>query len=495
MQALPGQAASPMLGFFRKMFAPKRRPGGRSYRGFDAAKVDHLLEGWSPDLGISSADIAAYLPLVRGRVREMSKNDSYVTRALQMFDNNVVGPTGIKLSMDVPGPDKKVDMDLSDKVEKAWRRWAENPAWCDAEGRKTLRKILSMAVRDWKREGEAIICIIPGGAHYGNPFGISLKRRRPDSLAIYKNGQTPSGNQIHNGVEIDGWGAPVAYHFYKTMSRGGVFSGDTVRVPANQVLHLFDEEYEGQTRGFPVFTPVVRELKMGHAYDEAELVAARVDAARCGTWEQQEGGDPADFADEDDEGFHQQVDPGEDRVAPIGWKFSPNTPSRPNGGYGTFKSHVVRRVASGLSLSYNVLANDLEGVNYSSIRAGTLEDRETYKTLQAAVVETVLRPLFRRRGGWLDCAFLAGALDIGFDRLEDVREADSWKPRSWPWVDPGSETAALKTNIDLGIETRSDACDEQGRDYYDNLSTIAQEREWEKKTGVSRDGQDQAQHD
>ena len=476
-----------MLKLLRNIFGSSRHRGTNVryfVRGYDAAKVDRLLEGWRTDLGVSANEVSGSLPIVRGRVREMAKNDGYVRRALQMYGNNVVGPTGIKLSANVPGSDGKTDVKISDVVEKAWKRWADAPQWCDAEGRKPLRRMLDLLVRDWMREGEAIVCIIPGGAHHGNPFGISLKRRRPDSLAVNMVGESPNGNKIYNGVEVDGWGMPIAYHFYKHMSTSGVFTGETVRVPAWQVLHLYDEEYEGQTRSFPVFTASARDLKMGHLYDEAELVAARIDAARSGTWEQQEGGDPSEFADEDDDGFHQVVEPGEDRVAPIGWRYSPNAPSRPNAGYGKFKQDVVRRVASGLSLSYNVLANDLEGVNYSSIRAGTLEDRETYKTLQKSVVEQILRPLFRRRGGWVDCAFLAGGLDIRMEQLEDVREADDWKPRSWPWIDPGSETAALKENIGMGIVTKTDACDEQGRDYYDNLETTAQEREWEKKTGV-----------
>ena len=43
--------------------------------------------------------------------------------------------------------------------------------------------------------------------------------------------------------------------------------------------------------------------KKHESENEAELVAARLDAARCGTWEQMEGGDPTQIADPDDEGF------------------------------------------------------------------------------------------------------------------------------------------------------------------------------------------------
>lgn len=467
-----------------RLFKPAKR-NKLVWRGYDAAKIDRLLEGWTGDLGISAYDISGQLPLVRSRVREQAKNNPYVVRALQMFRNNIIGPKGVALSMDIPDGKGGIDMELSDEVEQAWKLWSETPEYCDAEGKKTLTQILWAAVDSWKREGEAFICFVPDGAHYGNPFKFSIKLRRADACAVKMNVENRNGNQILNGVEIDGWGKPVAYHFYTTMTKGGVFAGDTVRVPAAQVCHLFEEEYEGQTRGFPCFAPVLRGLKMSDGYSEAELVAARVDACRNGTWQAIDSGDPAMIADENDEGLHQQLEPGEDRIAPIGWKYEANAPSRPNAGYGQFMKDILRRVASGLSLSYNAWASDLEGVSYSSIRAGTLEDRETYKCQQELVVDKVLRPLFRRRGGWLDCWYLSRkGKAIPPAMLKAIRTADTWLPRRWEWVDPQSEAAAKVIAVQQGWTTNSDVTAESGKDYYNNIQTQKQEIEWRQNAGV-----------
>ena len=42
----------------------------------------------------------------------------------------------------------------------------------------------------------------------------------------------------------------------------------------------------------------------------------------------------------------------------------------------------------------NALTNDLSSVNYSSLRAGALEDREMYRLYQRFVIDHFVRPVF-----------------------------------------------------------------------------------------------------
>ena len=463
-------------------------------RMWEAAMTDAQTLGWFGDFGVTAFDLRTQLWTIRRRCREAAKNDPYVVRALQLYRNNVIGAQGIKISMDVPGANGETDIDASDRIEKAWRTWAESPEYCDVEGRKTLVQILQLAVRNWKLEGEAIIHI----AHSGyNPFGVELKVYRPDSLALdIIRPASRTDYAIYNGVEVDDYGRPRAFWFRREMLPNGTFTGEPYRVPARQILHLFDQEEAEQTRGVPVFASVLKDLRIAHGYDIAELIAARVDAARVGSWKQEDGGDPSRIADTTSGfGLTQSTEPGEDRVIPIGWDYKPDAPSRPNAGYGQFKKDVLRRIASGLSVSYNTLANDLEGVSYSSIRAGTLEDREVYKLMQQTVIDQILRPLFRRRGGWLE-SYIGGdrgkADGFTFDDLDRIREADSWLPRRWDWVDPHSEAAAREIAVKHHWTTDSDIAAEGGKDYFDNVETARQEAEWKAEKGVADEAADAA---
>jgi len=67
----------------------------------------------------------------------------------------------------------------------------------------------------------------------------------------------------------------------------------------------------------------------------------------------------------------------------------------------------LRGIASGMGVSYNSLAGDLEGANYSSLRQGALEDRDYWKTLQQWFIDHFMYPIYE---AWLECAILSGAL-------------------------------------------------------------------------------------
>lgn len=462
-------------------------------RMWDAAISDAQTMGWFGDGGITAFDLRQQLGTIRARCREGSKNDAYIGRAIQLYQNNIVGATGIKLTMDVLDADNKTDMDASDRIEKAFKLWAESPEYCDIEGGKTLVSILNLAVRSWKLEGEAVIMM----AHNAdNPFGLELRVMRPDSLALDMIQQpTKRTNAIYNGVEVDEVGRPIGYWFRKQMLPNGQFTGEAYRIPARQILHLYTQDEAEQYRGVPVFAAVLKDLRILHAYAIAELIAARVDASRVGSWKQEEGGDTSKLGKfVPGVGLTQNTEPGEDRLIPYGWDYKPDAPTRPNGAYGPFNKAQLRRISSGINVSYPTLSNDLEGVSYSSIRAGTLEDREVYKTMQGELIGRLLRPLFRRRDGWLDCylrtkkAKLDGFTEADADR---IRFADTWLPRRWEWVDPQSEAAAKKIAVERHWTTDSDIAAEAGKDYFDNVETTRQEAEWRKAKGVDQQEEEQ----
>ena len=54
--------------------------------------------------------------------------------------------------------------------------------------------------------------------------------------------------------------------------------------------------------------------------------------------------------------------------------------------YGPFVKNHLRAVAAGMGLPYELVSGDLEGVTYSSIRAGLIEFRRRVEQLQHGVV-------------------------------------------------------------------------------------------------------------
>jgi len=242
------------------------------------------------------------------------------------------------------------------------------------------------------------------------------------------------------------------------------------------MIHLFSKERAGQRRGIPwLSTPLLR-LNMLQAYEDAAIVASRGGAAKMGHYFQEAGGRFTGDASEDPSDPEnnpeiEEFEPGISRKLPPGVRFEGWDPSYPHEQFPAFVKSCLRSVAAGLGISYNLLANDLEGVTYSSLREGRLSDEDVWRTFQDWLIGDICEPVYR---GWLRMALLAQAIPVasnngralGFLRLdrEEKYQTVRWWPRTWKWVDPENEVSAAMEEIDHGVRSRGDYIRSRGGD-------------------------------
>ncbi len=217
-------------------------------------------------------------------------------------------------------------------------------------------------------------------------------------------------------------------------------------------------------------------------YEEAALVAARAGAAKMGFFQQRDGGPGFGPGEEDENGdFVQDAKPGHFEVLPDGFEFKEFNPGYPNGEMPFFMKSVLRGAAAGLGVSYNGLANDLEGVNFSSLRGGALEERDEWMVLQGWLIETLHSRVF---SAFLEQSMLAGALALPLSKM-DKFNAPQWFPRRWKWVDPDKEGKANARDVGLGIVSRTQIAAEQGRDIQEVFKELAEEQSMAEEMGVA----------
>jgi len=207
-------------------------------------------------------------------------------------------------------------------------------------------------------------------------------------------------------------------------------------------------------------------------YAEAELVAARTGAAKMGFFTKKT---PEGWTGEIDEDGNLPVDasPGTIEELPTGVDFKSWDNNHPNSGYGDFVKSCLRGVATSLGISYNALSNDLEGVNYSSIRAGVLEEREVWKAVQRFLIEHVLEPIFEE---WLTFELMSGRLGLPFDKFWKFNVPD-FKGRRWAWVDPKKDMEAAILAIQHRIKPLRDVIAENGDDVYEVFDKSKQDED------------------
>jgi hypothetical protein len=179
--------------------------------------------------------------------------------------------------------------------------------------------------------------------------------------------------------------------------------------------------------------------------------------------------------------------PGTFDTLPAGVSFQAFDSKYPEQNFGPFVKTTLQRIASGWGVAYHSLANDLEGVSFSSIRSGTLEERDRWMADQEWFVATFLEPVFR---AWLQMALLSGAVvmpngsALPAAKIEKFSRHE-WQPRRWDWVDPKADTEANILKVKAGLMAPQDLAAAMGYDFDDVLSRIKAAQDLADEYGVT----------
>jgi lambda family phage portal protein len=472
-----------------KRASVKRIEIARGSRGFAAAETDRLLSGWRFDIGFTPSEISSHLNTVRGRSRQMAKDSPHYRRWLQLIATNVVGQ-GFALKS-TPHDGKPGALALDEQaakiIEYHWWRFCTyrdpdtHGTWFDATGRKTDSDMDRLNAKTWARDGEFFIHVLRTPS---NPYGITFRVMRPDWCdETHNNSDTGNGTLIHCGVEMQiSTRKPVAYWFRTVPQNAYAYNGSgqpLMRIPASEIIHVFSQDDEDQPRGIPWSHASLRKLKMIEMLDEAELTAARDEACTTHSYYAPKGGEEAvaDLTSDENsdvaKALTMEKEPGQAEVLPVGWRKELHTPQHPNGQHGIFKSGMLKDVASGFGVEYSNFANDWAGVSFSSVRVGTISERDCWIVLQDEMISRCKSIQFLL---WLK-SFLS--MPIGSDlpaaKYDKFREHE-WRGRRWMWVDPMKDMNAAEKAVAHGWKTNSQVASDMGTDYGDNIEELKREQ-------------------
>jgi capsid protein len=120
-----------------------------------------------------------------------------------------------------------------------------------------------------------------------NKYGFTLQLIEPDWVDEKKNEELKNGNIIRMGIELDKWRRAVAYYVSarnNTLDIWGnvVPTGPYLRVPASDMIHVFDPERADQTRGMSWMAPAMLGFDL-KGYIEAGINTARSGASKQGS--------------------------------------------------------------------------------------------------------------------------------------------------------------------------------------------------------------------
>ncbi len=453
--------------------------------------------------GLRSAD-AAWLPdrdTAVGRIHHMVDNNGWAAGAVRRMVDQAIGP-GFRFSWRPDyralGIEKEWVEENKRQVESRFQSFANDPRnFIDATEQNNLSGILCLLFRHWMMDGESL-AVAHWRGNDGSKYKTCIQVVDPDRLSNQHG--NPDSDTLRGGVEIDEFGAPRSYHIRAGhpgdvfTSRGQSFRWERVprRTPhgRQRVLHYFEQERAGQTRGKPVFAPVLEKLKMMDRYGRAEMQAALLNATMPMFIES-----PFDHSALEDainaspdyqkgrEVFH-----GDNRLTVEGIKIpilypgeKANFPdaSRPNSGFGEFERDALRYFAAAVGQSYEQVAQDWSSTNYSSARASLLEAWKYLRARRDGFSAGSATPIF---GLWLEEDMDMGNLALPSGAQTFWENPAAWCRGKWigpgrGWVDPTKEALAAQIRMEIGVSTLREECAEQGEDWQE----VAEQRAAELK--------------
>jgi lambda family phage portal protein len=259
----------------------------------------------------------------------------------------------------------------------------------------------------------------------------------------------------------------VAYWLYREHPNDGVGLGATgaaelVRVPAEQILHIFDAVRPGQLRGEPRLARVLLTASDLELYDNAELKRKQLAATITGWIKRALGIDGTPLVDNDATAteagtVEQKMEPGTLSVLNEGEEvqFAPAADSGQT--YDAFQRRTLLRLAAGMGITYEQLTGDMLNVNYSSARVALIEFRRLCEQdVYTGFVPQLCDPVFRA----FMVAAVANGLLPGLGMRESARAqatytAANWVMTKWDWIDPQKEITAFRESVRCGFQTRS----------------------------------------
>lgn len=492
-----GRFLDSMIAAFSPQAGVRRAQARRVMRAFAGAEPSRLNANKRPRNNSADTELGGPFGAnqMRAWARMLVRDNAWAWGVVDTFVNSVVGK-GIDIQSAYETPEGS-DLELiNDRRDEVWQRWAEV---CEINGQYTFNELQQMAMREIVEAGEVLIRMVPVDRKFRGvfrPVPLALELIEADRLAEERDTYTVAtreNHRINRGIELDELGRPVAYWIYPNHPTDPYLNrGVPRRIDADEVIHLFNRQRVGQTRGISMFAPCVSWIRDLGTYVDNELQASAV--ASCFTVAiKTEGGisglNPPSSAigetSDSDGNRYEYLQPGMVMHLNPNESIESANPGRPNSASEPWITLMLRGIAVGTGLSYETVARDYSKTNYSSNRASQLEDRRRFRRWQRYLIEKLNQRVWDKFCLSASMADLAGFPTMS-ELLDNPRKAAPCEhlPPSWEWVDPQAEQQSSEAGLKAFQTTYLDELAGRGKNWRQVFYQRAKEEALLKQLGL-----------
>jgi len=434
-----------LVSFFSPTAGVRRQQARTILSYYEAAKPSNLRKG-RREANTGNVAVGRAGTSLREQVRHLEQNHDLVLGAINALVNNIVGPAGIGIEPQPRSLDGEIHDAFAQRLAELYKDWCKLP---EVTREHDFASAQRLACRTWVRDGEVLAQLVEGISpviQHGSSVPLSIELMEPDHVPLQMTAldtqYVVNGNNVVHGIEINGWGKPVAFWVYKehpgdypVYAKGPALK----RVSADRMLKLANITRIRQLRGVSAFAAVIERLEDLKDYEESERVAAKV-AASMAAYIKKGGADiytPPESANEPQRSIRFQAGMVFDDLKP-GEEIGTIDTNRPNPNLETYRSGQLRAAASAIGLTYSTMSRNYNGT-YSAQRQELVEGWSSYAVLSDEFAKKFVRPIYER---FIDMAIASGQLRVPMDvDMETVYDCLFIAPQM-PWIDPEKEAKA-----------------------------------------------------
>ncbi|WP_052759700.1 phage portal protein [Paenibacillus sp. DMB20] len=239
---------------------------------FDSGNTGRLNRNWNPGTEGFDNITQGERTRIRYRAQDLERNSDIAGAILSALERNVVGG-GMMLQAKIPhSKPGNQNGEMNQKIEDLWEEFckAEN---IDITGTQSLDEIEETLLRRYYVDGGILVVKV---YTKDDKFPFKIQVRSVDDLNTL-NTIVPgeNGNRIVEGIEIDQYNKPIAYHF-KKLDGQSLLPGESVQIEAKDVIFLFKKNSPKQVREISQLATALPRIKDANQFIEAVSIKERV---------------------------------------------------------------------------------------------------------------------------------------------------------------------------------------------------------------------------
>lgn len=391
------------------------------------------------------APVSASL-MARGRLADRARyaaaNNPLAAAAVLAWTTQAIG-AGIKPAS------LHAEPAIRERLQAAFMAWTDA---ADADGRTDWFGIQANLFRSMTISGEGLAVLL------NTPTGLRIRVLDPEQLDASHTVQMADGARIIAGVEFDAAGTRVAYHIFDhPPGLEHAFQRQRRRFPAEDVIHVFRQDWPGMCRGVSWMAPALMSLGDLSGWSDAMLVKLRTASLLTGFVTSTDGSGAPFEGEQSGSNLVGGLEPGTIKFLEPGQTIDFSPPASVGAESIQFAGSVERHVAASMGLPAHVFG-DVTQANYSSLKTAQTAWRARVEQIQwSTFIPLVCLPVWRR---WAATAVLSGKVETTVDAALAVKH----HVPAWPDLEPVKSATASVMKLRAGLTTRRALLAAEGED-------------------------------